>query len=766
MSSSLSERFKKAVGIGSGSLSVGEVVGATASSDAPASNPSVNWDELKSYRYDALNDMSKDIRLMTILPDEAQFPIRVSLEHVTLERVDKRPWNEGIFSLKQIRDTLPSGWEIREAFAEKYIFTSARANSWTHPSTGFPKSSYIAVRPPREPHYEALSYTWGEPGESKQIIVERVDTRSSSKPIVRQYKIEIRKNLYEALLELRDEKEPRTMWVDAICINQDDIEERNEQVLRMGDIFQWASRVVIWLGPESGDSELAMRSVAYIGKQIVACTDYWQMNSPDATERGWGFIQTKIPYSDSTWTAIEVLLRRPWFERLWVAQEAVLADATSIIKCGSSEMLITDFRAAVQKMGLTVHTPRVLRAIAMNISLVFRINKAQPLNLLLLRTSRKYCTDRRDRIYAVLGIAQKGLVDSIIPDYSINHIRVFRQATLAEINYSKKLDVLEHCHWADHRGQTPTWVPRLSGPLACGSIFPFHFASGYSAAMVHVEQYNKHHQLIVEGIECATVDVTGDPNHMSTDNMVDISKYCKKWVARVRSPELLNDVKFFNYLIRVLCLDEEDGRTTNVGYPQLDEWKRFFVRDKLSTETAQADNLVGAHNWQYDGYCKWAGRAIFLSEDNIIGVASMGTQPGDIVAVLLGHPSPVILRPVNDGTYKLVGDAFVPELSDANALLGPLPYPWIVQCYVREGINFSIPHFVNIETGKSSVLDPRLPPLEDWEIVEDESDLSVWTTGGYSFRNKKTGEKTHHDPRMRFDALKNRGVNVRQFRLI
>ena len=85
------------------------------------------------------------------------------------------------------------------------------------------------------PQYEALSYTWGAVSDKNVRIQERYD-------------ILVTDNLYHALLRLRHKSQIRTMWVDAICINQSDVEERSRQVAMMGRICREATCVNAWLG--------------------------------------------------------------------------------------------------------------------------------------------------------------------------------------------------------------------------------------------------------------------------------------------------------------------------------------------------------------------------------------------------------------------------------------------------------------------------------------------------------------------------------------
>lgn len=92
--------------------------------------------------------------------------------------------------------------------------------------------AYINHLPP----YEALSYCWGDA--SDKIAIDCNGSRG----------LAVTKNLHAALLALRLPNQERVLWADAICINQDDIEERGSQILLMKDIYRIASSVVIWLG--------------------------------------------------------------------------------------------------------------------------------------------------------------------------------------------------------------------------------------------------------------------------------------------------------------------------------------------------------------------------------------------------------------------------------------------------------------------------------------------------------------------------------------
>lgn len=103
--------------------------------------------------------------------------------------------------------------------------------------------------------YEALSYTWGDDTNPETILLD-------GKPFL------VTRNLDSALRALRRATEERRLWVDALCINQSDIAERNREVLRMREIYERAERVIIWLGEAGPDSELAVSHLALLNERF------------------------------------------------------------------------------------------------------------------------------------------------------------------------------------------------------------------------------------------------------------------------------------------------------------------------------------------------------------------------------------------------------------------------------------------------------------------------------------------------------------------
>jgi hypothetical protein len=103
--------------------------------------------------------------------------------------------------------------------------------------------------------YEALSYTWGSPDETLLPITLPSSSQTNTDTALR---IDVTKNCHSALSHLRRATEDRTLWIDSICIDQQCENEKSSQVQLMGDIYERATRVIVWLGEGTPDSDAAM----------------------------------------------------------------------------------------------------------------------------------------------------------------------------------------------------------------------------------------------------------------------------------------------------------------------------------------------------------------------------------------------------------------------------------------------------------------------------------------------------------------------------
>ncbi|KAI0552995.1 heterokaryon incompatibility protein-domain-containing protein [Xylaria curta] len=173
----------------------------------------------------------------------------------------------------------------------------------------------------RQIKYEALSWCWGAGEEVHAIRIEQDG---------KVFKRKIRKELALALRYLRYPDEKRIIWVDSICIDQENHKERSHQVQMMSRIYTRAKNVCIWLGTDDGDSDAAIK---FIKSEVL---DF----------KNFDTICSDKKYAHK-WRALMMLMQRPWFSRRWMIQEISLA-RTATIHCGPATIDWNDFAVAVE----------------------------------------------------------------------------------------------------------------------------------------------------------------------------------------------------------------------------------------------------------------------------------------------------------------------------------------------------------------------------------------------------------------------------------
>lgn len=133
----------------------------------------------------------------------------------------------------------------------------------------------------------------------------------------------------------------RTLWIDAICIDQRNLEERNKQVLHMKSLFQNASCVLMWLGTANRDDQIALQALSNMGNHAVSFSEEHSKNTnfPDYTKAKC----IDCPLSNvenAVWRRIgSVFTDRPYWERHWVFQEVLLSKTASVV-CGHTTLPI------------------------------------------------------------------------------------------------------------------------------------------------------------------------------------------------------------------------------------------------------------------------------------------------------------------------------------------------------------------------------------------------------------------------------------------
>ena len=354
------------------------------------------------------------------------------------------------------------------------------APSQQHPLICYLQPAFLSEdgpKPSKTPEFEALSYTWGLPGVSSDM---QLDGQA----------FPMQENAAAALRRLRFTDKKRTMWVDAICINQADIHEKEGQLVLMRKIYEQAAQVCVWLGEPTESTILAIQDLQNtVGVAPTATVEKSVINNYMATLLGPSHpvrnITNGTAWQWSTQLDLELdfgdlreLLSRPWWSRVWVIQEAVVGKRVTFMvgdqtfEWESMERSLDRIRkgkvlqgvGAVEMFGVVVN-PELYSAQDETYQLISRLRTrwhSGNFNLsiyeLLYDFRHLQCTNQRDRVFGCLGLATAcGEFPDIQPDYSSSTRDIYVKTALSIIKNTGTLDIFNCVR--DWRGLAPLSKP-------------------------------------------------------------------------------------------------------------------------------------------------------------------------------------------------------------------------------------------------------------------------------------------------------------------
>lgn len=469
------------------------------------------------YKYTPLDVSSDEIRLVTILPGKFRDPIRIEITHVPLVPPVQGGKAERL-SVKEIQRTVPESWEVYETLEGRILFYDGYegTTTWNHPD---PNLAHTVSAPLNEEKgrsqlsYEALSYVWGPPKGRIKAIVQKPDEVRGWRAKLRTRRLPITSNLTSALRYLRYEDRERVMWIDAICINQADLDERSVQVRRMAQIYSFASRVVAWIGSDYLDSELAFSLLGRLGRQCEMTRANELLASPDGDTPDWSQAPVALPWDTAEWDAIYDVYSRDWFERLWVVQEIKLGSISSVLKCGDDELPWSVFRRATLCINNKQHDTIRWQIIRAPYHLCIDTGDSS-FEEILVDNHDRLCYDPRDKVYGLMNLAAPEITSHLSVNYADPLVEVFKQVLLACTEREKRLVQLTYSgrRYAPSTSPGwPTWVPNWSQPTRNTVPRNQSFcASGVSASQA---RYISPDRLEVTALHFSTV--FSDPDQVS-----------------------------------------------------------------------------------------------------------------------------------------------------------------------------------------------------------------------------------------------------------
>jgi hypothetical protein len=265
---------------------------------------------------------------------------------------------------------------------------------------------HVCLSSSEKPQYEALSYVWGDPNDTREIFLHGES-------------FQVTTNLESALRHLRSRTGERVLWVDAIAINQNDVREREEQVAIMGAVYQSARWDLLWMGRENGRHRYAMYVLGH----------RFSEDEKEATAEFTRLVRNK----PSVWSHLVAFFEAEVWQRMWIVQELALAPEVRVIS-GFKELEWGSLRIVASILTSPRYVEQVPPSSAEGMVQVTSTSSLRawkppvdgPWNDLLLiwyAFGWATCYDPRDKIFAILNILTDRL--GIIPDYNVETDELF-----------------------------------------------------------------------------------------------------------------------------------------------------------------------------------------------------------------------------------------------------------------------------------------------------------------------------------------------------
>jgi hypothetical protein len=274
---------------------------------------------IDEFRYGELPADKKQIRLLRLLPGVLDNP-QVDCEMFEAEFIQ---FKEKHKLVKVTKPPIAKPETKRQAKSHQSVKSSNPPTAYSWWLQQLPPAKEQPEKDTREIiHYEALSWRWGDETHGPYAVMILKDGAL--------YKKKVSETLGLAMKYLRSETKERIIWIDAICINQNDHEERSSQVAMMSLLYSGADQVCVWIGDDDEESKIAIK---FIANEINQLKNFDRL----CTDREHA----------SKWRALLGLMQRAWFSRRWVVQEIALAPNATVY-CGPDEIPWHELAIAVE----------------------------------------------------------------------------------------------------------------------------------------------------------------------------------------------------------------------------------------------------------------------------------------------------------------------------------------------------------------------------------------------------------------------------------
>jgi len=567
-----------------------------------------------------------------------------------------------------------------------------------------------------KPYYKALSYVWGDPIKRLPIFVNGQEHHITT-------------NLYRALRRLRDGIDVHVLWIDALCINQNDISERSHQVTLMKDIYSLTEEAILFIGDHKSDDSdptytksrenqkaedydlkywlygtLFIRrlqsELGVLGEDIENILEPKEVH--DAFTLAYELASSALrsilkgegiprAFTNEAAKALLKVLRLPWFTRIWTVQEAVIP-RESIVVCGSIKLQwVTMMEASrlakfwkLEKFQFSSDQTQALEELEKKVLPLrnehesFQDQYGSEHYHLLQRYQHREATDPRDKVFALLSMTYGLTVGALIePDYAQDVGSIYTTMCRRIIESGQSLEALAQRYVHD-RKDLPSWVSDWSYTTDAFSTtlgewnyssYLWSKASGSTKAEIHT---SPNEILSLSGFRVDEVSAVGPKIGTSMDS--GEREWKSEWEDIILHHQKMDDPYIGGGTVRAAFHRTLTKNRWCIVEPETGAFIDFCTSDlSYSATSGTKEKTKSDYLLELD----IQGQRPFTTRKGYLGIGSSKIQVGDLVCVLLGGKVPFILRHIDQTVCQLeyvslscsfVGQAYVHGIMRGEAI--------------------------------------------------------------------------------------------------
>lgn len=530
-------------------------------------------------------------------------------------------------------------------------------------------------------NFRTLSYEWGKKKQERHIFTESGV-------------LKIWESLHDAILNLRDEMSAAVLWIDAICINQSDDEEKIHQIRLLPQIFQQASQTIAFLGSDR-NSDDAIETLLQIRAKL---------DGPRTWPKGLKHVphswtnESKPNPKDPIWQDIRQFFGRTWFRRAWIVQEAVAAPTVTVF-CGKWVVDWEDIHSVMEVLQREPHLPDdVIASWGPFLTLSsLRDSEARQrrFDLLTLLDTFQFLdsTLKRDRFFALLGLAADGNEEAFAPQYGFTDFAsIACRYGQAFVKQGNGVHLLRQAGIAGRsvlaQDRFPSWLPDLTTKPTNRLLDAHNRGVIFNAS-----------RGVKEDITCLTTRSLWVHGCM-VDEILEVSKHSngqglKQWIKYFAEiddmvqavygktqPELAHQLKVHVPIAGAISVGDLSIEDSYAAFSQGMKKARFKNAKQLKQRNsrASATNISGtmhrgamtmqAKSKLYESLLKKniEGWRFIVTKRKYCGIAPNGVQVGDVVNVIGGGDVPFILRKDADyAAFRLIAGCYIHGMMNGEA---------------------------------------------------------------------------------------------------